>query len=60
MFHKIERVFVLLDYKLSVQFSESVTKLYNQPLFKKIPAFKALKKIRMVFLKLLLMLAVME
>ena len=41
MFHKVKNVFVLPDYKLSVQFSEGVTKLYDvKPLFDKIPAFK--------------------
>ena len=41
MFHKVKNVFVLPDYKLSVQFSEGVTKLYDvKPLFDKILAFK--------------------
>ena len=45
MFHKVKNVFVLPDYKLSVQFSEGVTKLYDvKPLFDKIPAFKAFEK----------------
>lgn len=41
MFHKVKNVFVLPDYKLSVQFSEGVTKLYDvKPLIDKISAFK--------------------
>jgi hypothetical protein len=44
MFHKIKNVSAISDYKLSVQFSEGVTKVYDiKPLFKKIPAFKQLK-----------------
>ncbi|MBE6651482.1 MAG: DUF2442 domain-containing protein [Ruminococcaceae bacterium] len=44
MFHKIKNVFPLSDYKLSVQFSEGITKIYDMnPLFKKIPAFEELK-----------------
>ena len=40
MFHKIKNVAPLRDFKLSVQFSEGVTKLYDvKPLFEKIPAF---------------------
>lgn len=45
MFHKIKNVFALPEYKLSVQFSEGVTKIYDvKPLFEKIPLFTALKK----------------
>ena len=41
MFHKIKTVSPLSDYRLSVQFSEGVTKLYDlHPLFSKIPAFR--------------------
>ena len=41
----MSNVFVLPDYKLSVQFSEGVTKLYDvKPLFDKIPAFKVFEK----------------
>ena len=41
MFHKIKNIFPLQDYKLSVQFSEGVTKLYDvKPLFDKLPVFK--------------------
>ncbi|MCD7748028.1 MAG: DUF2442 domain-containing protein [Firmicutes bacterium] len=44
MFHKIKNVFPLSDCKLSIQFSEGVTKIYDvKPLFGKIPAFEALK-----------------
>lgn len=44
MFHKIKNVSALPEYKLSVQFSEGVTKIYNvAPLFEKIPAFEELK-----------------
>ena len=40
MFHKIKSVAPLPDFKLSVQFSEGVTKLYDvKPLFEKISAF---------------------
>jgi hypothetical protein len=41
MFHKIKNVSALTDYKLSVQFSEGVTKIYDvKPLFEKLPVFK--------------------
>ena len=44
MFHKIKNVAALPDYKLSVQFSEGVTKLYDvKTLFEKMPVFEALK-----------------
>ena len=43
MFHKIKSVAPLPDYKLSVQFSEGTTKIYDvKPLFEKIPVFKFL------------------
>lgn len=43
MFHKVKNVFPLSDFKLSVQFSEGVTKLYDlNPIFEKIPSFKYL------------------
>ena len=43
MFHKIKSVAPLPDYKLSVQFSEGITKIYDvKPLFEKIPVFKSL------------------
>ena len=41
MFHKIKNVSPLPECKLSVQFAEGVTKIYDvKPLFLKIPAFK--------------------
>lgn len=44
MFHKVKSVSTLPDFKLSVQFCEGVTKLYDlAPLFDKIPAFNYLK-----------------
>ena len=44
MFHKIKAVNALPDFKLSVQFTEGVTKIYDvKPLFDKWPAFEALK-----------------
>ena len=44
MFHKIKNVTSLPDYRLSVQFSEGCTKIYDiKPLFKQIPAFEELK-----------------
>ncbi len=43
MFHKIKSVAPLPDYKLSIQFSEGTTKIYDvKPLFKKIPVFNSL------------------
>ena len=45
MFHKIKNVSALPDYKLSVQFCEGVTKIYDvKPLFKKLPVFESLLK----------------
>ncbi len=44
MFHKIKNVSALPDFRLSVQFSEGVTKIYNvKSLFEKIPCFVELK-----------------
>lgn len=44
MFHKIKNVSPLPEYKLSVQFAEGVTKIYDMnPLFEKMPVFAALK-----------------
>ena len=44
MFHKIKNVSVLPEYKLSVEFCEGVTKIYDvKPLFEKIPFFATLK-----------------
>ena len=43
MFHKIKNVSPLPEYRLSIQFSEGITKLYDlKSLFKTIPAFQAL------------------
>ena len=44
MFHKVKNVSPLPDYRLSVQFSEGVTKLYDlKPLFDKLPVFQELQ-----------------
>lgn len=44
MFHKVKAVSALPDYRLSVQFAEGVTKLYDvKPLFDKWSAFKSLQ-----------------
>lgn len=44
MFHKVKNVFPLPEFKLSVQFSEGATKIYDvKPLFDKISAFNELK-----------------
>ncbi len=44
MFHKVKNVFALPEHKLSVQFSEGVTKIYDvAPLFEKFAAFAKLK-----------------
>ena len=48
MFHKIKNVSPLPEYRLSVQFAEGCTKIYDvKPLFKKIPAFEELKEIHL-------------
>ena len=45
MFHKIKNVSPLPDFKLSVQFSEGITKIYYMKhLFEKIPVFSYLKE----------------
>ena len=45
MFHKIKNISALPDYKLSVQFSEGITKIYDvKPLFEKMPVFIDLKE----------------
>ena len=50
MFHKIKNVSPLPDYKLSVQFSEGVTKIYDvKPLFEKLPIFNSLINIPHLF-----------
>ena len=44
MFHKVKNVWALPEYRLSVQFSEGVTKIYDvKPLFEKLPIFAELK-----------------
>ncbi len=44
MFHKIKNVSALPAFRLSVQFSEGVTKIYDvKPLFEKIPCFAELQ-----------------
>ncbi len=43
MFHKTKNVSALQEYRLSIQFAEGVTKLYDvKPLFEKLPVFKSL------------------
>ena len=43
MFHKVKNVNALPDYKLSVQFCEGVTKIYDiKPLFDSLPVFRNL------------------
>lgn len=45
MFHKIKSVAPLPEYRLSVQFAEGCTKLYDvKPLFDRIPPFRALQE----------------
>lgn len=44
MFHKVKNVTALPDYKISIQFSEGITKIYNvKELVEKNPMFKDLK-----------------
>ncbi len=44
MFHKVKTVNIIPDYRLSIQFSEGVTKIYDlKPLFEKWPIFRNLK-----------------
>lgn len=46
MFHKIKNVFPLPEYRLSIQFAEGRTKIYDAiPLFDEIPVFKKLKEL---------------
>ena len=45
MFHKVKAVSALPDFRLSVQFAEGVTKIYNvEPLFSKWRLFKELEE----------------
>lgn len=44
MFHKVKSVAAISDFRLSVQFSEGVTKVYDvKPLFEKLPVFRRLE-----------------
>ena len=44
MFHKIKNVWAIPDFRLSVQFSEGMTKIYDvKPLFKRLPVFAYLQ-----------------
>ena len=50
MFHKIKSVTALPNYKLSIQFSEGVTKIYNlEDLIKKNPIFHNLKNAELFY-----------
>ena len=50
MFHKIKNVSPLTDYRLSVQFAEGCTKIYDiKPLFDKLPVFEQLKEHKLFF-----------
>ncbi|MGN0268394.1 MAG: DUF2442 domain-containing protein [Lachnospiraceae bacterium] len=45
MFHKIKDIRALPDLRLSVQFSEGITKIYNmKPLIEQIPVFDELRR----------------
>lgn len=45
MFHKVKNVFPIADYRLTVQFCEGVTKVYDvKPLFERIRAFKSFER----------------
>ena len=50
MFHKIKNVYPLPEYRLSIQFAEGCTKIYDvNPLFEKIPLFAVLKENHLFF-----------
>ena len=50
MFHKIKNVTALPDYKISIQFSEGITKIYNvKELIEKNPMFKNLKNEKLFY-----------
>ena len=50
MFHKVKAVNPLPNFRLSVQFAEGVTKIYDvRPLFSKWKQFKALEKVEELF-----------
>ena len=45
MFHKVKNVNALSDFRLSVQFCEGITKIYDvKPLFEKLPVFEYFKE----------------
>ncbi len=45
MFHKVKKVSALPEYRLSVQFAEGITKLYDvKPLFARLPCFAVFLK----------------
>ncbi len=46
MFHIIKNIAPITDFRLSVQFSEGVTKVYDiKPLFDKLPVFRQLQEV---------------
>ncbi len=48
MFHKVKNVSPLPEYRLSVQFAEGCTKIYDiKPLFDRIPIFAELKDVNL-------------
>ena len=50
MFHKIKNVNALADFKLSIQFAEGITKIYDvKPLIKKNGMFKPLENEQLFF-----------
>ena len=50
MVHKIKSVVPLSEYRLCVQFSEGITKIYDvTPLFEKIPVFMSLSEVPGMF-----------
>lgn len=50
MFHKVKNVSAMPDCRLSIQFCEGITKIYDvKPLFERLPAFKALQNEEVFF-----------
>ena len=50
MFHKIKNVFPLAEYRLSVQFAEGCTKMYDmKPLMEKFDVFRALEDLDLFY-----------
>ena len=50
MFHKVKNVFPNADFKLTVQFCEGVTKIYDvKPLFKRFSVFRAFESKPSIF-----------